>query len=154
VQIASSATVICPGEQVALAASGASTYVWSTGSTQGVILVNPASTTAYSVVGTGTNGCTSTASFTQSVNLCVGLGENVSVTGISVYPNPSQAEVIVETGVDVKLILSDASGRMIGTYILDESNKRMLQIPELSPGIYFISDINGIIPPAKVVIIR
>jgi len=51
-----SATV-CAGSSATLTASGAASYVWSTGATTNSIAVNPISTTTYSVTGTDINGC-------------------------------------------------------------------------------------------------
>ncbi|PKP05195.1 MAG: hypothetical protein CVU11_00625, partial [Bacteroidetes bacterium HGW-Bacteroidetes-6] len=64
---------ICQGESATLTASSdvpGTTFLWSNGATTASIVVNPASTTTYSVTGTA-NGCTGSA----SVN-------------VTVYPNP------------------------------------------------------------------
>jgi len=50
---------VCQTQSKALTASGATTYSWSTGSTAGVIIVAPSSTTVYTV--TGFSGACSTA---------------------------------------------------------------------------------------------
>lgn len=48
---------IDPGKPTQLTASGALTYLWSTGQTSPAITVSPRRTTPYHVVGTGQNGC-------------------------------------------------------------------------------------------------
>ncbi len=58
---------VCAGATVNLTASGASTYVWSTGETTATIAVAPTTTTLYTVTGTSTEGCTTDASFTITV---------------------------------------------------------------------------------------
>ena len=58
--------VSCSGATVTLTASGASTYVWSTGATTASISVTPVNTTTYTVTGTA-NGCTGTATSTITV---------------------------------------------------------------------------------------
>ena len=58
---------ICDGDNVTLTASGASTYLWSTGETGASITVNPTSNTSYNVVGT-VNGCTGSAVSNVTVN--------------------------------------------------------------------------------------
>ena len=51
---------ICNGKSAILFATGATSYVWSTGSLADSIIVSPSNTTLYSVVGT-TAGCSGTA---------------------------------------------------------------------------------------------
>jgi serine protease len=46
--------LICPGTSATLSASGAATYSWNTNATTSSIVINPASTTVYSVTGTNT----------------------------------------------------------------------------------------------------
>ncbi len=57
---------VCQVQSKALAASGASTYSWSTGSTNAVLIVSPTSTTVYTVTGFS-GACTSVATATISV---------------------------------------------------------------------------------------
>jgi len=55
------------GQSTTLTASGAVSYIWSTGQTGATITVTPSETTTYTVTGTDANGCTGTASLTVSV---------------------------------------------------------------------------------------
>ncbi|MFN4256304.1 MAG: hypothetical protein ACK4Q5_14990, partial [Saprospiraceae bacterium] len=59
---------ICAGQSTTLTASGGGTYLWSNGSNQNWITVNPASTTTYTVTVTAANGCTASTSRTVTVN--------------------------------------------------------------------------------------
>jgi hypothetical protein len=52
---------ICTGQPASLTASGANTYIWNTGSTSSSITVSPTANTQYSVIGTSSAGCVSTA---------------------------------------------------------------------------------------------
>lgn len=61
------ASLICQGETAALTASGANTYVWSTGEGGASITVMPQQTSTYSVVGYDANGCS--ASINKVVNV-------------------------------------------------------------------------------------
>jgi len=67
VSIASPDTTICTGNSDTLTATGALSYIWSTGATTSSIIVSPASTTIYSVYGAGTGGCRDTVSYTLNV---------------------------------------------------------------------------------------
>jgi len=54
-------TTIDPGEEVTLTASGGNAYLWSTGSEDSVVVVQPSTSTLYTVTGTDENGCSSVA---------------------------------------------------------------------------------------------
>jgi hypothetical protein len=61
-------TAICIGSSATLTAGSVSTYTWSNGSQASSIVVSPLSTTAYTVQGTNSTGCTSTVVLTVSVS--------------------------------------------------------------------------------------
>jgi hypothetical protein len=63
---ASPGTTICSGSNVTLSGTGAVSYAWSAGVTNGVAFT-PASSTTYTVTGTDGGGCTATA--TASISL-------------------------------------------------------------------------------------
>ncbi len=65
VNASTTASSLCAGSQATLTASGATSYVWSSGVANGVAFT-PASTQTYVVTGT-VNGCTDTASVTITV---------------------------------------------------------------------------------------
>ena len=67
VTAASSATVVCEGNNVTLSGGGASTYVWSNGVTDAISFI-PTSNTTYTVTGTDANGCSKTATTNVIVN--------------------------------------------------------------------------------------
>lgn len=62
----SSPPVTCSGDPVLLSVSGAASYNWSNGQTSASFSASPLSTAVYIVTGI-TNGCSTTASFTQQV---------------------------------------------------------------------------------------
>jgi hypothetical protein len=65
-----SPSVICAGSPATVTASGANTYNWSPiSSSSSVVQVFPSATTVYTATGTGTNGCSSTA--TVAINVLV-----------------------------------------------------------------------------------
>lgn len=75
-------TTICRNDSVTLIATGASTYLWNTNQTSSSIIVNPTSTSTYTVVGT-LNGCVN--SDTIQVNVIplptIQLGSNANQNG-------------------------------------------------------------------------
>jgi hypothetical protein len=71
---------ICTGSTVTLTGSGASTYSWSNGVTDGVVYT-PSVTATYTVTGTDANGCKGTA--TQKVTLNALPTVNMSTGGAS-----------------------------------------------------------------------
>lgn len=68
--LTASKLLICAGETVTLTASGGTTYTWTgltgTGNTQ---IVSPTTTTTYSVVANGANGCVSTTPATITIEV-------------------------------------------------------------------------------------
>lgn len=65
--INASSTAVCDGSQVTLTASGAATYVWTGGVTNGVPFT-PTATSTYTVTGTDAAGCDGTDAITITVN--------------------------------------------------------------------------------------
>ena len=61
-----SSSAICIGDSVTLFGSGATTYTWSNGVTNGLAF-NPVETTSYSLIGSDSNGCQDTTSIIISV---------------------------------------------------------------------------------------
>ena len=79
----------CNGNPFTIFASGAMTYLWHTGATANPLVVNPATTTSYTVTGT-TSGCVGTAVATVTVNpLPIVVSEpNINVcAGTALPPN-------------------------------------------------------------------
>ncbi len=88
-------SAVCVGSSVTLSGSGAATYSWNNGVTNGIAF-NPTSTTTYTVTGT-TNGCSNTAQTTVTVNqlpivnagvdktICPGTSTSLTATGAVSY---------------------------------------------------------------------
>ncbi len=94
---------ICIGSSVNLAASGASTYLWSptaglNNSTGATVTASPNLTSSYSITGTAANGCSSSSSVTVTVNtlptvtvnpaavsICAGNNIQLSAIGANTY---------------------------------------------------------------------
>jgi hypothetical protein len=114
--------IVCPGSQVTLTGSGATTYVWSNGVQNGVPFV-PTSTQTYTVTGTLNGGCSSTAQVTvtvstppnvnagNNISICAGDSVMLSATGANTYSwsggiqngtyiTPNSTQTYTVTGVD------------------------------------------------------
>ena len=86
---------ICAGQNATITATGATTYVWSDGSTDNPLVVSPASTINYTVTGTSL-ACSGTATSTITVNpvpvvnvnspaVCSGTAATLTATGATTY---------------------------------------------------------------------
>ncbi len=67
VSTSGSADTVCAGNAITLSGSGATTYLWDNGVTDGVSFV-PTATMSYIVIGTDTNGCSNSDSISIVVN--------------------------------------------------------------------------------------
>ncbi len=115
---------ICASASLTLTASGASTYSWtpavSCSPPCAVATVNPAVTTTYVVTGTATNGCTSTANITITVNkpsICCKIA-NLSIpngalaSGTPILPG-SVVDVLGNFIIDINVSYSNIYFRMM-----------------------------------------
>jgi hypothetical protein len=90
-------SAICAGQESTLMAFGATSYSWSTGATTSSNVVAPNVTTTFSVIGTVTPGCSSTATVQVTVNpsptvaasgggtMCAGMPSTLNATGATSY---------------------------------------------------------------------
>src|SRR5574343_158994 len=91
---------ICVGATVTLSGSGASTYTWNNGVTNGVAFT-PAATTTYTVTGTSAAGCINTDQVVVTVNPLPTVNAGVDQTvcaGTPVTLNGSGASIYVWSG--------------------------------------------------------
>ena len=134
--VVSNNSVICAGETVSLTVSGASTYTWNTAETTTVIAISPSVTSTYSLTGVNSNGCSSSASFTQTVNACTGIYE-ILENSISLYPNPNNGIFTIELTTTTQVIVTNILGDILLNSTLT-AGKQMLDIQNKSNGIYFV----------------
>jgi|GEM_PF-3028139 len=145
VSVATTESLLCAGQTATLTASGANAYSWNTTSTNSSIAVSPVITTTYSVVGTATNACKSSITFTQNVSACTGVlnFSDVSEKKIECYPNPFNSKFF---------ILSENENEQIGIYNLEGKKVHSLNLGRgktevdfnlKNSGVYFIRSVNG-----------
>ena len=91
---------VCPLAPITLSATGANTYAWSNGVTNGVPFNAPTDTTVYTATGTDANGCSNTDTITVfalptlpvsispagPITICQGDPLTLSVTGLAAGP--------------------------------------------------------------------
>ena len=126
-------TTITQGESTTLTASGADSYVWSTGETTASIIVSPEETTKYSVVGT-TNGCEAESEIT--VNVTVGVSENDALNA-KIYPNPTQGELNVRCAGMREITVFMPNGQTIEKINVNDDNYT-LNMNDYKSGVYYL----------------
>jgi hypothetical protein len=139
VNIVSSASPWCVGQTSTITASGANTYSWSTGSNDTSIVVTPNSPINYTVVGTGSNNCTS--QFTAIVpSICAFLNNQIedNEEGIKVYPNPLSSILNIEVKEQTKISIINMLGAVVKTASINGTS--VLDLSDLNTGVYFIQD--------------
>lgn len=137
---------ICKGELVTLQASGATTYSWNNGSTSSITTFTPSGSGTYSVTGTNTLGCSSSATFSVSVNPCSGLSEGGESSDLFIYPSPFKNVLTLEVADLAKLnkvFVLNSRGVLVKSFGKGDLNfvgkVLAMDLSSLPAGIYFIS---------------
>ncbi|WP_317898516.1 T9SS type A sorting domain-containing protein [Aurantibacillus circumpalustris] len=139
VSISSSSSLSCAGEVVAIAASGASNYTWSTGINTAILIVTPTVTSTYSVTASDLNNCYNSATIVQNVSDCVGITQlDKDVHSLKIYPNPSEGRLTITSTSNMEINIYDLNGRLVKTIVLSEGNNKTYFITDLSKGLYYV----------------
>ena len=151
----SSSGIICKGETASLTAGGATNYTWNTAATTTVIAVSPTVTTSYTVNGTDANGCTNSATITQSVNACVGIQALFSdeSANIHVYPNPSSGLFAIDlsTGFTSNIVVVDILGKTVYSEELRDGN-HPINLSNFNSGLYILKvESNGVVKMVRLI---
>lgn len=136
---------VCKGEKVTLTAAGASSYTWtSLGQISPSVIVTPTAsgTFTYPVTLLSVPGCTASDSYQLIVAACAGINENNALLSFQVFPNPSQGNIVITAGENMKLQLSNQLGQDLGSIELRAENGYKSELNGLKPGIYFIGSVN------------
>ncbi|MDD4847644.1 MAG: T9SS type A sorting domain-containing protein [Bacteroidales bacterium] len=125
------------GESTTLTATGAETYLWSTGETTPTITVSPSETTDYSVIGIDDNGCESTAEVTVTVHLGIAA---VVVADYQLYPNPAKDYVMVAGEKITKIEIFNGVGQLTTTETVSDklTTEVRLDTKSMEEGFYLI----------------
>ncbi len=136
VTTSTSFTSVCSGHTLALSASGATSYTWSTGVTSAnIVYSNPIpGFYALTILGKSAASCTNTANMTVHVKDCAtGLNETRSNDHLSIYPNPTSGELMIETG-NADIHLFNALGQFLLTKRVIGKEKLVIE----DAGVYFL----------------
>lgn len=141
---------ICIGQTTQLTASvsttGAYSYSWSPTATinsinNNIASASPTINVLYSVDVTDlTNGCSGSASIYVVVDNCqVGLIEKLSENLISIYPNPNNGVLIINTSFELqKIEITSITGQILLSET-PSNKKHLLDLENYSNGIYFLN---------------
>ncbi len=132
---------ICAGNSATLAASGASSYTWSTSSNLASIVVNPTSSTAYTITGTLNNVCFES----QVVNVTVNPLPNVTF-------NQNPTSICLGTGL-VPLNGLPAGGSYVGNGVSGTNFNAGVAGAGSHQIIYTYTDANSCVNTANVTMI-
>jgi hypothetical protein len=139
ITVTSDTDTICEGRTSSLTVSGANSYIWNTTDTNTTIVVSPSLSTTYSVSGIGSNGCSNSTSFLLTVSACTGISELVgSEKPLHIYPNPTHGIFYINSSASLKLKMLNSLGQIVKTIVVGENNIHVMDITEMSNGIYFI----------------
>ncbi|MGE0566714.1 MAG: T9SS type A sorting domain-containing protein [Bacteroidia bacterium] len=145
ISIAANSTSLCLGSVETLTASGAATYTWMPGNTNGTTLAaSPTVNTTYTVTGTSSVGCIGNNTITLTVVTCTSTGialNGSKAENINVYPNPFTDKLIIESNVSsfITYAIIDITGKKIRKGSINaNSDKIELDLSELEKGVYFI----------------
>ena len=136
----------CGGSGTAtLTTVSANSFTWNGPSTSSITNIS-SSTITTSVSGVYTlsiynANCATSKTYTYSVNIC---NPSTNIIGyennnlFSVYPNPSNGSITIQSTKKVELFLTDLTGKCLESILLDEKGQFKKQIDHLSKGVYLL----------------
>jgi hypothetical protein len=134
----SSTSLICSGQTATLNATGATTYTWAPAGSGSSITVTPTVTSTYTVSGTNTLGCTSSATVSQAVSPCTGISNNQAVSiDVKLFPNPTNGLINLELNTTSQVSITNALGQVILAQKV-EAGTHKFNLQNQSKGLYFV----------------
>ncbi|MCE3277866.1 MAG: Secretion system C-terminal sorting domain [Bacteroidetes bacterium] len=108
---------------------------------------NPLSDVTYTVTVTDASGCTDQDSVSITVDLCTGIEESTSNTGITINPNPFGSNTLIKVkGKDphtLTIRVFDLTGKEVECVISIKEGGLQLEKGTLSPGLFFVQLFEG-----------
>ncbi len=136
--VVSSNSNICAGEQATLTATGASTFSWSSGSTNAEEIVSPGTTTTYTVIGT-TGECVMHQTLVQNVSACTGIKSWEASPDLRIYPNPFENTLHLLAASGNSVYMTDVLGLVVYSGRVSADGEVLIDTEKFTPGAYIIS---------------
>jgi len=150
-----SKTLVCVGDKIQLNASGATAYLWNTGSTLASLSTFAPATPQvlnFTLTGTAANGCTAQTTFSAQAQACTYLEELNPQSRISVSPNPSDGNFTINGSRNTTLVLNNTLGQMVSKIVLNVANGYQVSLKQLAPGTYFLYSVDDKTQQLKIVV--
>jgi hypothetical protein len=155
--VKSQTKTVCNNDPITFTVTGASSYSWSSGQTTSVVTVTAGiyGTHSLTVIGTGTNGCSSTATVSYVRSECAGFSEQTGRMPLTIYPNPSDGTFVIDAALGATtgtIRLVNDMGQLLWTKnVSKDENKFEVNLP---PGIYLctLTANNGVNWQSKLII--
>jgi hypothetical protein len=140
--VAAQRTLMCRGESNTVTASGADSYVWSSGDTGPLLVLTPSVTgiQSYTVTGSSQAGCTHTVLVRINVSGCTSVDEIGHALLAALFPNPNTGVLTLSvTGAErySSVKIYNALGSLVKEQNLSGEQTR-LDIQDEAQGIYFV----------------
>lgn len=126
---------ICPGYSTILFGSGASTYSWNNGVTNGVSFT-PIFTSTYTVIGTSVYGCINTDQVIV-YSECAGINE-IEAFVVTVSPNPTTSLLNIESESIIDVISVYTLNGQLVKQLSPNSQKSFIDLRDLTQGFYLL----------------
>jgi len=138
----SSTSLLCLNETATVTADGGNNYTWSNNtSTTSIALISPTATTIYTVTGYAASGCSSTYTFSQAVDPCVGVREySGNLIKTSIFPNPNNGMFQISISAvteSTSVELYNNLGQLIYSAPI-RTNISTVNLSEISNGVYLL----------------
>ena len=134
VSITASTDQVLLGETISLYASGAVSYIWTTGDVGSHIEVTINETDIIAVVGTDENGCMGT----NAINIVVVGIEDVDETQFTFYPNPVQSVLNIYGEMMKEVYLYAINGQLLSRIATDDPSFVSINMENYPPAQYVI----------------
>ncbi|WP_317899917.1 T9SS type A sorting domain-containing protein [Aurantibacillus circumpalustris] len=133
-------TLICEGMPVSIISTGANNYTINPGGLIGYsVVVNPSTTTNYTILAEGNGVCIEDTSFTIHVKTCnlTGIRQNFNSDEIHIYPNPVKGNLnIFNEQIGGRIEIINISGQIIHSQTIEEKLSQV-NTQNWVKGIYF-----------------